>query len=81
MTFDEWLKQGIMARKPEWFGGVKLAVNDKPPKIGINSQETKPLSDLRAFEEPVQDRMSKASGDDWDDWDGVETEDYTEVVE
>ena len=27
------------------------------------------------------DRMSKASGDDWDDWDGVETEDYTEVVE
>ena len=78
MTFDEWLKHGIMARKPEWFGGVKLAVNDKPPNIVINSQETKPLACLRAFEEPIQDRMSKASGDDWD---GVETEDYTEVIE
>jgi len=47
----------------------------------VKAPEIKPLAPSRAFQEPIKDRMSKASGDDWDDWDGVETEDYTEEIE
>jgi hypothetical protein len=56
-----------------------VVVNDRiltMPKI-VEKSAHSPVS-VRL--DAVSDRMSKAAGDDFDDWDGVETEDYTEGV-
>ena len=82
MTFEETLRE-IDRRHPTW--GTFDLLNGKStgnPGVSENNQESRGMADLpTVVTKRAPDRMSKASGDDWDDWDGVETEDYTEVVE
>ncbi len=44
----------------------------------VKAPEIKPLAPSRAFQEPIKDRQSQAAGDDWD---SIEPEEFTELVE
>lgn len=90
MSFEDFLV-GFKSRHADWFGerpGVNQTVNHSPNRL-VNDQ-TLPMPKVVEKTEhtpvpvrldDVQDRMSKAAGDDLDDWDGWEPESTSEVLE
>jgi hypothetical protein len=76
MSFEDFMV-AFKKRHAKDYMGQASVYTPKPSKVA----ETKPLAPSDAVKVPVQDRQMFAAGDDWGDWDGVKTEDYTEVVE
>ena len=76
MSFENFLAVFI-ERHPNWFGNNHIPVQDvKAPmsKEAVKAPEKAVSVRLAA----VPDRMSEAAGDDWD---SIEPEEFTEVVE
>jgi hypothetical protein len=75
-SFEDFMA-GFMERHPNWFGSDSRPVQAvKAPMVkeAVKAQEKAVSVRLAA----VPDRMSEAAGDDWD---SIEPEEFTEVVE
>ncbi len=75
-SFEDFMA-GFMAKHPNWFG------SDFRPVQAVKAPMVKeavkaPVLPVPVRLDAVPDRMSEAAGDDWD---SIEPEEFTEVVE
>lgn len=76
MSFEDFMARFI-ERHPDWFGsGYKPANTVKAPMV--KEAVKGPVLPVPVRLAAVPDRMSEAAGDDWD---SIEPEEFTELVE
>ncbi len=73
----EYFMEGFRKRHPHWFGSDSRPVQAvKAPMVKESVKG--PVLPVSVRLDAVPDRMSEAAGDDWD---SIEPEEFTEVVE